>query len=240
MGFSFKVLVLCGGRGNRMQEAGGVLPKALVEVAGRSLLAHKVREYQRQRVGKFVFCVGHEAGLVREAVGKLGVEAEFSDAGLEAGILKRLQAARGLMSEPTVVGYGDTFAELDLVDLVRHHEASGRLATMVAASIANPFGLVEWDGQGRVTRFREKPVLNHYIGYLVLSPRMFEVLPPVLFDLPDGEGLVRAFQVLSALGELGAYPFDGLQVTVNTPRELHEARERLGQYFTMRENSSEK
>ena len=236
----FKVLVMCGGKGRRMEGAGGALPKVLVEVSGRSLLAHKVAGYRRQGVEEFVFCVGHEAGLVREAVAQLGVKAEFSDLGLEAGILKRLHGTRELMSEPTVVGYGDTFAELDLADLVRHHEESGCLATVVAAAIANPFGLVEWNEEGRVTRFNEKPVLNHYIGYLVLSPRVFEALPPTLLDLPDGEGLVRAFQVLLALGELGAYRFDGLQVTVNTPRELDEARERLGQYFTMQENTHEK
>ena len=84
-------------------------------------------------------------------------------------------ARMATMSEPMVVGYGDTFAELDLAALVRHHEQSGCLATVVAAAIANPFGLVEWNGEGRVTRFNEKPVLNHYIGYLVLSPRVFEV-----------------------------------------------------------------
>lgn len=231
----FKVMMVCGGRGRRLKGAGGNVPKVLVDVDGRSLLAHKVERYRRQGVKELVFCVGHGAAAVRKAVDGLGVAAEFSDAGIEAGILKRLWMARAAMSEPTIVGYGDTFAELDLADFVRHHCGSGCLVTVVAAAIVNPFGLVEWDSEGRVTLFREKPVLNHYMGYMAWSPRAFEVLPNELVDLPDGEGLVRAFQVLSALGELGAYRFDGLQVTVNTPRELDEARERLGQYYTMAE-----
>ena len=48
--------------------------------------------------------------------------------------------------------------------------------TIVAAPIQNPFGLVNWNSAGKVTLFNEKPILNHFIGYAVISRDFFDKL----------------------------------------------------------------
>ena len=230
-----KILVLCGGRGRRMGDLARSIPKPLVEVQGRPLLCHKLKYYREQGFSNFILCIGYRGDQIRKAVSEWGVEAEISDAGETAGILQRLFKAHPTFSTPTIISYGDTFADLDLSDLLNTHIESGLLGTLVTAPIQNPFGLVEWDEENRVTTFREKPILNHYIGYLVLQPNAFDFLPKKLFELPDGEGLVKAFKILSATGELGVYKFKGLQVTINSSQELKTAERKLGDYFTLKE-----
>ena len=107
---------------------------------------------------------------------------------------------------------------------------------MVAAPIENPFGLLDWDKNNRVVSFKEKPILNHYIGYAVMDSDLFKEIPSELIDLPDGKGIVKTINFLSSMGRVNAYEFDGLQVTVNTNEELDYANKKIGKYYTLKES----
>ena len=42
------------------------------------------------------------------------------------------------------------------------------------SSHSKSFGLVKWNSKGQATSFNEKPVLNHFIGYAVISPNFLK------------------------------------------------------------------
>ena len=107
---------------------------------------------------------------------------------------------------------------------------------MVVAPIENPFGLLDVDKNNRVIKFREKPILNHYIGYAVIQPEMFDKIPQSIINLPDGLGIVKTINFLSNLGEVNAYQFGGLQVTVNTNEDLEYANKKICKYYTIKES----
>ena len=231
-----KVLILCGGRGKRMGGLTKEIPKPLISLGNNSILEYKLKRYQSQGVKRFIFCIGYRGNMIRDRVKKMGIKVEFSDIGEEAGMLERIHAVRSIMSRPTIISYGDTYAEINLKELFSEHNRSGALLTLVAAPIKNPFGLVEWDHKQRVHSFKEKPILNHYIGYIVMQPETFDEIPEKVLKLPDGQGLVKALQIMAALGEVNAYMFTGLQLTVNTKQDLMSARREIGQYFTTQEH----
>ena len=210
-------------------------PKALIDVGGGAILSHQLHHYAKHGFKRYVFCVGYKGGEIRSYVQAEGFGGEFSDSGETAGMLLRLYEARNLMSEPIVICYGDTYAQIDVQALLDQHEESGLMATMVTASIEHPFGLVEWDHEGRVESFREKPILNHYIGFAVFSPRIFEIIPEEIIHMDDGAGLVKAFEILAQRKELGSYVFEGLQVTINKPEDIGDAQARIGSYYTANE-----
>ena len=108
---------------------------------------------------------------------------------------------------------------------------------MVAASIENPFGIIEWNEINKVTAFKEKPILNHYIGYAVMDSDLFNYIPKELIDLPNGQGIVKTIHYLTNKGLVNAYKFDGLQLTVNTNEELEYANDKIGKYYTLRESN---
>ena len=231
-----KVLILCGGRGKRMGILTEEIPKPLISLGNDSILEYKLKRYQSQGVKRFIFCIGYRGNMIRDRVKKTGLKAEFSDIGEQAGMLERIHAVRSIMSRPTIISYGDTYAEINLKELISEHNKSGALLTLVAAPIKNPFGLLEWNHNKRIHSFKEKPILNHYIGYIVMQPETFDEIPEKILKLPDGQGLVKAIQIMSALGEVNAYIFTGLQLTVNNKQELKSARREIGKYFTTQEN----
>jgi glucose-1-phosphate cytidylyltransferase len=232
-----KILVMCGGRGRRLGTLTDRVPKPLVCLNGKTILELKIDEYLRQGCRDFIFCVGYRGDLIRETVRRYGdrISAVFSDAGEEAGILERLYHARDLFDGTVLMTYGDTFTNLSLDRLFAFHEEGGHEATLVTASIQNPFGLVEFDGRHRVTSFREKPVLQYYIGHAAIRKSALRFVPDEIRRMRDGEGLVAFFKILMAVERLGAYEHTGLEISFNTPDELKVAEEKLCQFYTMSE-----
>lgn len=237
-----KVLILCGGRGRRLGPLTEDLPKPLIPVGNESILELKIKDLLARGLDELIFCIGYKGGLVRKAVEKYGAFAsvEFSDAGEHAGMLARIWHARDLFADTVLLTYGDTFTDIDLDELVAAHRRGAHAATIVAAPIENPFGLVEFDHENRVTYFKEKPTLTYYIGQAVIEKSALSLVPPGIIDLPDGEGLVTFFRVLVAMGKLGVYCHAGLEITFNTPEELDLAKQKLGRFYTHREQQHER
>ena len=103
----------------------------------------------------------------------------------------------------------------------------------MVAPIQNPFGLVEWNNKGNVTKFEEKPILNHFIGYAVINPNFFNKISKKIVNLRDGKGIVRAIHFLMKKKEVNIYKFKDLQITINSQEELKNAKLNYKKYFTL-------
>jgi glucose-1-phosphate cytidylyltransferase len=64
------VVILCGGRGTRLQETTTAVPKPLVEIGGRPILWHVMEIYACQGFRRFVLCLGYKGELIEEFVGR--------------------------------------------------------------------------------------------------------------------------------------------------------------------------
>tara|TARA_B100001029_G_C14633124_1_gene220286 strand:+ start:77 stop:352 length:276 start_codon:yes stop_codon:yes gene_type:complete len=84
----------------------------------------------------------------------------------------------------------------------------------------------------KLTSFEEKPILNHFIGYAVIEPKIFKFLNKNTINSRDGEGIVKAIKQLVSKRLVNVYKYDGLQITVNSINELKEARSNIGKYIT--------
>jgi NDP-sugar pyrophosphorylase family protein len=233
-----KILIMCGGKGKRLAPLTESVPKPLLPVNGKPLIAIKIEHYLNSGFKEFVVCTGYKGNLIKEALDPYNAKARFyfSDAGVEAGILTRLYEASDWYGDNVIMTYGDTFADIDLKKLTRTHKESDNLATLVVAPIQNPFGLIEFDSNLKVQSYREKPILKYYIGYAVIRKESFELMPPAILDYPDGAGLVTYFKILMAMEKLGVYYHSGLQTTFNTAKELEETQEHLNEFFSVPES----
>ena len=140
--------------------------------------------------------------------------------------------ARKAINTSAIISYGDTLAKINFKDLLKQHKKSKAILSIVVAPIRNPFGLVNWNWKGQVTQFEEKPIINHFIGYAVIEPNIFNYLNKNIINLKDGKGMVKAIQKLTSKRLVNVYKFKGLQLTVNSPSELREAKTKIEKYFT--------
>lgn len=214
------VVILCGGRGTRLQEHTRTIPKALVEIGGRPIVWHVVRIYAQAGFREFVLCTGYlgdqiEAFAAAEPWPE-GVSVTCVDTGLDTPTGGRLKAVGDRVGAGTFcVTYADGVADVDLRALLAFHRAHGAHATLTAVRPALPFGVCDLDGEGRVVAFREKPRAEQWMngGFFVFEPAVLDLLAPD--SVLEREPLAS----LAADGQLRAYRHDGFWDCMDTYKD---------------------
>jgi NDP-sugar pyrophosphorylase family protein len=230
---NFQIIIVCGGRGRRMGKLTKDIPKPMVKIGAKTIIEHKINYYSTQGFKKFIFCLGYKSSVLKNFLIKKIKKGIFSDGGLKPGILKRIFMVKKYIIEDTIISYGDTLAKIDFNDLFLKHRKSKCLLTLVVAPIENPFGVVNWNKNRIATSFVEKPTLNHFIGYAVVSPNFMNKISNKTINLKDGEGFVKAIDYLIKKKQVNIYKFNDLQVTINSPEELKNAKNNYDKYFTI-------
>src|SRR5680860_1016614 len=62
------VVILCGGRGTRLQEHTREIPKPLVEIGGRPIVWHVIQIYAAHGFREVVLATGHRREMIEEFV----------------------------------------------------------------------------------------------------------------------------------------------------------------------------
>lgn len=223
-------ILLCGGKGERLRPLTDDRPKPLVPLAGKPILQHLVESLRAAGLARFVFCVGYRADMIRAFLAEQFPDPDpvrVVDSG-DASMTDRLLDARPQVPGRALVCYGDTLANVDLDALMEAHRRRDALATLTTFPLESPFGIVDTDADGRIDRFREKPVLPYWIniGYLVLEPDAWHGLERGT-DMPDF--LAR----LAATGRLFAHRHQGSHLTVNTEKDRALAERHLARMVTV-------
>jgi glucose-1-phosphate cytidylyltransferase len=164
------VVILCGGRGTRLQEHARAIPKPLVEIGGMPIVWHVIGLYAAQGFTRFLLATGYRGELIERFVfahaWPAGVSVECVDTGLETptgGRLKLLE--RELAGESVFCAtYADGLADVDLPALLDFHRSHEALATVTVVRAQLQFGVAELDHDDRVLAFHEKPTSEHWIN----------------------------------------------------------------------------
>jgi len=215
------VVILCGGRGTRLQERTREIPKPLVEIGGEPIVGHVIRLYAAQGFEQFLLATGYKGELIsayaREARWPRDVHVRCVDTGENTptgGRISLLQET--LERERTFCAtYADGVADIDLGALLSSHREHGALATMTVVRPALQFGVTELDRDGRVTRFREKPRSEQWVngGFFCFQRGALERIAPE--SVLEREPLQR----LAADGELRAFRHEGFWECMDTYKD---------------------
>lgn len=229
-----KSLILCGGKGTRLGKLGESIPKSLVKLHEKPILHHKLSHSINQDFRDFIIAIGYKGNMIVDACKDmdLNFNADFSDSGEDAGMLRRIYDASEFFEDRVIVTYGDSIANIHLQHLIDFHLEKQGLLSIVNAPIQSPFGLVTSDDDKLVLTLEEKPVLHYYIGTFVMEKKAIEYIPEQIINWPDGKGLIAFFKILMALNKLYAYPHEGHDITFNTVEELNAAEEGFLKFYT--------
>lgn len=216
------VVILCGGRGTRLQEHTRELPKPLVEIGGMPIVWHVIRIYAAQGFTRFLLATGYKGALIEEFVVRCewprSVEVRCIDTGLDTptgGRIKLLEPH--LPAEPFCVTYADGLADIDLARLLDFHESHGALATMTVVRPTLQFGVAKLAAKSdRVLGFTEKPRSDQWIngGFLCLQPDALDYIG-------DRDAVLERepLQGLAEDGQLRAYRHEGFWQCMDTYKD---------------------
>jgi NDP-sugar pyrophosphorylase family protein len=221
-----EAIILAGGKAERLGDAAGGKPKALVEVAGKPLAAYQVGRLVRAGVDRVIFaCARGQGELFQRELAGLGAEIVTAEEPERLGRGGGIKFAARLRQEDGDVYAlnGDELVDVDFTALLAKHRQAGGLATLTVAQPKSPFGIVELDDTDTVRGFQENARVPYWVncGNYVLTPEAIERFPE------KGDHESTTFPELATEGALHAYRHQGLWLTVNTPKELRVAAEHV-------------
>ena len=238
-----KVVLLAGGLGTRISEESQYRPKPMIEIGGRPILWHIMKEYSAYGIRDFIICAGYKQEMVKEwfnnyflytsdgtfdfTEGKHVILHEqhsepwrvtVVDTGLDVmtgGRIRRVQPYIG--DETFLMTYGDGVCDVDIAKLVAFHRSHGKLATLTAVHQDQSKGVLDIGGDNAVHAFREKSARDSApinAGYMVLEPGVFDYL--------GGDDCIfeqEPLRRLAAEGQLMSYQHHGFWQCMDTMRE---------------------
>ncbi len=217
MSSGVRTVILCGGKGTRAYPHTTEVPKPLLEVAGRPVLQHVMEIYAEQGFRSFILSAGFKADLIRAFADEMphAWDIDVVDTGVDTNTGGRVIGVRDRVGDTFFATYADGLGDIDLNELLAFHTGHAGAATLTTVPLPSQYGTIEQAPDGRVEKFREKPVLaDHWIngGFFVFDRRAF--------DRWQGEDLEReVLPALGAAGELYAYRHAGFWKSMDTYKD---------------------
>ena len=224
------VIVLAGGLGTRLRSVMADRPKCLAPVNGQPFLYYLLNSLSRYTIGKVVLSVGYKHEMIVDWVtahrADFPFEVDFAieecPLGTGGGIRLALQRCT---SSLVCVMNGDSFFDVDFMELQRVHINSGKLLTIALKHLTDfdRYGTVSFDANGLVTNFNEKKYCEDgYInaGIYVLSDR------GMLDAFPEKFSFEKDFLMpKSAEGHVQGFVCDGYFIDIGIPEDYAKANE---------------
>jgi N-acetyl-alpha-D-muramate 1-phosphate uridylyltransferase len=225
------VAILAGGLATRLRPLTETIPKALIPIAGRPFIEYQLESLKRQGVERVVICVGFLGEAIREACGdgrRTGIRIDYSfDGPRQLGTGGAIRKALPLLGHSFMVLYGDSYLQIDLPDVIRTFERSGKPALL---SVFANHGA--WDSSnvifvdGRILMYdkHNRVPEMQYIDYglSVFKAGVFED-----FETGDTFDLSDVIHNLSCNDKLAAYEARHRFYEIGSPAGLDELTERL-------------
>ncbi|MGI8804866.1 MAG: sugar phosphate nucleotidyltransferase [Thermoleophilaceae bacterium] len=178
-----KAMVLAAGLGTRLQPLTFEVPKPMVPVLDRPVMAHILDLLERQGFDQVIANLHWFPDTIR---GYFGDRLEYR---LEEELLGTAGGVRNVRDffgdDLVVVVSGDALTDLDLRALVERHESAGGIATLTVKKVPDTreYGVVIHDEDGRIQGFQEKPDPAEALsdlgncGIYCFSPEIFDYFP---------------------------------------------------------------
>ena len=148
-----KVVLLAGGFGTRISEESHLRPKPMLDIGGKPILWHIMKEYSYYGFNEFIICAGYKQHVIKEwfadyYLHNSDVTFDFSNGGemtvhnnvaepwkvtivdtglntMTGGRIKRIQPYVG--NEPFMLTYGDGVSDVNMQELLKFHQEHGNL-----------------------------------------------------------------------------------------------------------------
>ena len=229
-----RAVILVGGEGTRLRPLTSEVPKPVVPLVGRPLMAYMLDWLAGAGVTEVVMACGFLPDQMREVLGdgsRYGLEityvAEPEPLGTGGALRFADEQLPGGLGERFVMCNGDVLTDLDLRRQIELHEELGAVATLGLAPVEDPtaYGLVRLNEDGSVAGFLEKPDPDE-IDTDLISAGAYVLEREILDLIEPGRNVSIEREVWPELVGRGLYGVadrDAYWLDIGTPERYLEA-----------------
>ena len=240
-----KVVILAGGLGTRISEESQIKPKPMVEIGGKPMLWHIMKQYSHYGFNDFIICCGYKGEMIKQYFANyylLASDVTFDftkdnrvqihnnvaepwkvtlvDTGKDSMTGGRLTRIKKFIpeGESFFMTYGDGVSDINIEELLEIHKSHDKIATVTAIQPGGRFGVMNIGNDGIVKSFDEKPKEDgNWIsgGFFVLDYQVFDYIKPGKMTIFEQDTM----PALAGANQLMAHKYRGFWYPMDTLRD---------------------
>jgi glucose-1-phosphate cytidylyltransferase len=221
-----RTVIFAGGQGSRISDIENDLPKPLLDINGKPLIAYVLEIFSKNGLRDFTILTGYKSDQIeyyfknnKKKYYNLNIKFLFT--GVKSLTGKRIFLAKHLLQEDFFLTYSDGLANIDLKKLYNFHKRHKKLCTMTAVRPPVRFGELILSGN-KIKSFEEKKQLNKgWIngGFFVINPGFFKFVPnrDIMFENGAIYNALKAKEII-------AYKHNSFWQCVDTKKDYLELK----------------
>ena len=227
------VVLMAGGLGTRLRPLTDDLPKPLLAVGDRPVLATILENFIGHGFGRFFISVNYKADMIKDYFGDgsaWGVRIDYIDEPQALGTAGPLALLPETPPAAILVMNGDLLTQANFGQLVQYHRQQKSDATMCVRQydVQVPFGVVEIENNV-IASIDEKPVHRFFVnaGIYLLEPSVLDLIPRGQpYDMPELFSRLVAERL-----QAGVFPIHEYWLDIGRVDDLNRANREFQQVF---------
>lgn len=215
---NLSVIILAGGKGQRLKPLTKNIPKPLIKLEGKSIIEHIVFFLNKNKLKNIIIAGGYKFKAFLTLKNKISQNTKIINTGLNSTIINRIKKCLPFCNDYILICYGDTIANVKINSIVKKFFNSGRKTVVCTYEMVSSFGIVKFGRSDIVYSFQEKPRLDiwYNIGYILFEKKILLENKNLSFD--------KILSKLAKNKKLVNHKHKGKHITVNTLTELEKAK----------------
>jgi NDP-sugar pyrophosphorylase family protein len=215
---SLTVIILCGGKGERLRPLTLKIPKPLIKINKKSILEIILEHLSKSKLEHVVLATGYKSWKFKKFT-KIKFKNSFikvTNSG-DVNIINRINKCLkfNFINDDFMLVYGDTITALNINKLIKSHKKNKKLVTVGLLRYKSQFGLMRINKYNLVKQYQEKPILDYWIniGYFYFSKKTISIIKRF-------ETFEKFLSYIVKIGQLNGYKYSQSHSTVNNYSEL--------------------
>jgi len=224
-----KALILAGGKGTRLRPLTDKVPKALLDIHGRTLTEHLFDLFKKYGIRDVILSVGYLKERIKDFFSdgsKFGMNIAYVEEDEPLGTAGPLRLAKNMLNESFIVSNGDELKKINIPRMFRLHKRKNALVTMALTTVDDPshYGVARLEGS-RIIEFVEKPKKEEAPSNLI-NAGFYIIEPEVIDMIPNGFAMLEkdVFPKLAKQGRVRGFPFSGQWFDTGNIERLETAK----------------
>ena len=216
------VILLCGGKGQRLRPYTSNIPKPLLLVNKKPFLYYMVKIFLDLNVNQIILATGYKSNKVEIFVNKYfknNKKIKLIDSG-DVDIIKRVKDCSKYIQNDFFVCYGDTYVNFNLNQYISNFKKQNAIASVVGTYYRIKYGTVSFNKKKFfVIKFKEKPLVTDPInlGYFLFKKDLIPEINRNSSWIKFLEKIVKTKKLILKITNKKYFSFD-------SPREYDEIK----------------
>lgn len=223
-----QVVIMAGGKGNRLAPFTSILPKPLIPIGNKPVIEHIMERFHKKGFSNFIFTLNYKKEYIKLFLTekKFHFNIDWAEEDEYMGTAGGLVLLKDKITDTFFITNCDSLLEIDLQEVLKWHKKQNAAITIIGShnEVNVPFGVLELSNS-RLERILEKPVYD-----LIVNTGVYVMEPFVLSYIPESGhmDMNTLIEDISKKEKICVYPTYGSWLDIGQWKEYKKSIEMLG------------